>query len=87
MLGKTGTLGKTLKAIGEDIKDTLSSPSSPEMLGKTCLPHFPQDVGEDICGCWGRHLEMLGKTGTLGKTLKAIGEDIKEDGYDIRGWV
>ena len=23
---------------------------------------------------------MLGKTGTLGKTLKAIGEDIKEDG-------
>ena len=25
---------------------------------------------------------MLGKTGTLGKTLKAIGEDIKEDGDD-----
>ena len=27
-------------------------------------------------------MEMLGKTGTLGKTLKAIGEDIKEDGDD-----
>ena len=37
------------------------------MLGKTF-----GDVGED-------NWEMLGKTGTLGKTLKAIGEDIKED--------
>ena len=52
------------------------------MLGKTCLPCLPRDVGEDIWGCWGRQLEMLGKTGTLGKTLKAIGEDIKEDGDD-----
>ena len=41
------------------------------MLGKTF-----GDVG-------GRHLEMLWKTGTLGKTLKAIREDIKEDGDDI----
>ena len=56
---------------------------SSEMSGKTCLPCLPRDVGEDIWGCWGRHLEMLGKTGTLGKTLKAIGEDIKEDGDDI----
>ena len=45
------------------------------MLGKTCLPCLPRDVGEDIWGCWGQ-------TGTLGKTLKAIGEDIKEDGDD-----
>ena len=52
------------------------------MLGKTCLPCLSRDVGEDIWGCWGRQLEMLGKTGTLGKTLKAIGEDIKEDGDD-----
>ena len=61
----------------------MSSPSSPEMLGKTCLPCLPRDVGEDIWGCWGRHSEMLGKTGTLGKTLKAVREDIKEDGVDI----
>ena len=53
-----------------------------EMLGKTCLPCLPRDVGEDNWGCWGRQLEMLGKTGTLGKTLKAIGEDIKKDGDD-----
>ena len=26
---------------------------------------------------------MLGKTGTLGKRLKFVGEDIKEDGVDI----
>ena len=39
------------------------------MLGKTF-----GDVGEDN---WTRCWE---KTGTLGKTLKAIGEDIREDG-------
>ena len=70
-------------------------PIFPNLLGKTCLPHLPlrcwgktclpclpRDVGEDIWGCWGRHSEMLGKTGTLGKTLKAVREDIKEDGDD-----
>ena len=61
----------------------MSSLSLPEMLGKTCLPCLPRDVGEDIWGCWGRHSEMLGKTGTLGKRLKFVGEDIKEDGVDI----
>ena len=80
MLGKTclPCLPHLPQPFGED----KSSPSSPEMLGKTCLPHFPRDVGEDICGCWGRQLEMLGKT------LKAVGEDIKEDGDDtgeVRG--
>ena len=78
MLGKT-CLPHLPQHFGED----MSFPSSPEMLGKTCLPCLPRDVGEDIWGCWGRHLEMLGKTETLGKTLKAIREDIKEDGDDI----
>ena len=78
MLGKSGL--PCLLHLPQPFGEDMSSPSSPEMLGKTCLPCLPRDVGEDIWGCWGRHSEMLGKTGTLGKTHKAIGEDIKEDG-------
>ena len=48
----------------------MSSLSSPRCWGKTF-----GDVGEDNWRCWGRqeHWE---------RTLKAIGEDIKEDGDD-----
>ena len=74
----------------------MSSLSLPEMLGKTCLPCLPlrcwgrhvfpvfaRDVGEDIWGCWGRHLEMSGKTGNIGEDTQGYWGGHQEDGDDI----
>ena len=78
----------------------MSSLSSPEMSGKTCLPclpHLPQPFGEDMSSP--SSPEMLGKTclphfprdvgedicGMLGKTLGDVGED-RNIGKDTQGY-
>ena len=57
------------------------------MLGKTCLPCLPRDVGEDTWGCWGRHSEMSGKTEHWGRhsrmSEKKLG-DVWDVIWDIR---
>ena len=56
------------------------------MLGKTCLPCLPQDVGEDTWGCWGRHSEMSGKTEHWGRHSRMPGKTLG-DVWDVIGGI
>ena len=83
-------LEKTLGDVGEDIRedgDDMSSLSSLRCQGRHVFSIFLEMSGKSslpcLClRCWGRHVFRVSPE-MLEKTLGDVGEDIKEDGYDI----